>query len=76
MLPETVTERVAVVLLKLSERPLTTVEVAEMTGLSLRGAYYLMNRLCRVRPIVLENGQWRIILKTSFTTSAYTDCKD
>jgi len=62
MQPETVSERVAVVMERLYEgQTMTTVEVAKLTGLTVRGAYYLMNRLCRVQPIVLYDKRWMLL---------------
>jgi alkylated DNA nucleotide flippase Atl1 len=59
--PETVSERVAVVLARLyAGRAMTTAEVAELTGLTARGALYMMNRLCRVQPLVLDDGRWQM----------------
>lgn len=61
MQPETASERVAVVLARLYEgRAMTTAEVAELTGLTMRGAHYLMSRLCRVQAIILDNGHWQM----------------
>ena len=38
---------------------LTTRQVAERTGLHLRSAYHMMNKLARVLPIALDGcGQW------------------
>jgi len=38
---------------------LTTRQVAERTGVCLRSAYYMMNRLARVTPIILDEcGRW------------------
>ncbi len=59
--PETVSERVAVVLAQLyAGGAMTTAEVADLTGLTVRGAHYLMSRLCRVQAIVLDDGHWQI----------------
>lgn len=60
MQPETVSERVAVVLARLYEgRAMTTAEVAELTGLTINGAYKLMYRLSRIQSIVLVDGVWQ-----------------
>jgi hypothetical protein len=41
---------------------LTTRQVAEMTGLSMTGAWYLMQRGARVRPITQDGrGRWKRI---------------
>lgn len=59
--PETVSERVAMVVERLCEgRAMTTAEVAELTGLTVRGANHLMNRLCRVQAIILTDGYWQM----------------
>jgi hypothetical protein len=38
---------------------MTTRQVAEMTGLSRTGAWYLMQYAARVTPIVQDNGRWK-----------------
>ena len=63
--PETVTERVAVVVMELANgEEMTTREIAEMTGLTYFGAWRLMNRLCRVPKLSLtySSGRWSSIL--------------
>jgi hypothetical protein len=43
---------------------LTTEQVSEMTGLSRQGAWYLMQRACRVAPVVQDGeGKWVRLLK-------------
>lgn len=38
---------------------MTTRQVSEMTGLSMTGAWYLMQMACRVAPVVQdEEGRW------------------
>lgn len=53
-----VTDRVAVVMAALLAQPagLTVREVMALTGLTVRGAYYLMERLCRTQVVVFEPG--------------------
>lgn len=61
MRPETVSERVAAVMARLYEgRAMTTAEVAELTGLTVRGAHYMMSRLCRVQAISFDDGKWQM----------------
>ena len=40
-------------------RRFTTDEVAELCGVTKRGAYYIMGRISRVVPLVVEDGSWR-----------------
>ena len=53
-------ERAASIAWRLCEGArMTTREVAERTGLELRGAYHMMNKLARVLPITLDDcGHW------------------
>lgn len=62
MQPETVTERVAVVVhrMTLGER-MTIADVMQATGLKRAGAYALMARVSRVAPLVLDAGQWSLL---------------
>jgi hypothetical protein len=60
--PDTASERVAVVVMELMNgEEMTTRQVAELLGLTRMGAWYLMNRLCRVWDLRLEcvGGVWR-----------------
>jgi alkylated DNA nucleotide flippase Atl1 len=60
--PETVTERVAVVVMELSNgMEITTRQVAELTGLTRVGAWLLMMRLCRVLPIRYAGEHWSML---------------
>jgi hypothetical protein len=57
--PETATERTAVVAAELGEgRELTTAEIMRIANLTRDGAYKLMYRISRVRPLVLDDGRW------------------
>ncbi len=59
-LPETTTERVAVVVLCLADGgKLTTAEVAELAGVSWHGAELMLERASRVVPIVKAGGVWQ-----------------
>lgn len=52
-------ERAAYVAFWLAEgREFTTRQVAERTGLTVRGALYLLRAISRVIPIYEENGIW------------------
>jgi hypothetical protein len=57
----TAQERAFDVAFRLAEgEELTTRQVAEMTGLSMTGAWYLMQRGARVRPITQDGrGRWK-----------------
>lgn len=60
--PDTVTERVAVVVMELMNgEEMTTRQVAEATGLTHVGAWYLMNRLGRIWKLRLAyvKGAWK-----------------
>lgn len=60
--PETVTERVAIVVMDLMNgEEYTTAEVAELAGLSKAGAWLLMSRLCRVIPITQVDHKWQML---------------
>ena len=39
----------------------TTLEIAQITGLSRRGAQDMMDRLCGQVPIVFEHSRWRLL---------------
>ena len=57
--PEVPTERVAIIVFLLCKgRKFTTTEVAELCGVTRRGAYAIMARISRVLPLTLENGEW------------------
>lgn len=60
---ETPSERVAVIVLALARgRGLTTRQAAELTGLTLNGAFVLLCRISRVLPLRQEDGgQWQLI---------------
>jgi len=60
---ETPSERVAVIVLALARgRGLTTREAAELTGLTMQGAYVLLCRLSRVLPLCQDaDAQWQLI---------------
>ena len=61
------TERVAVVVyrLMLGER-LTTAAVADLTGISWSGAYYMMTKISRVAPVVQCSGHWLVTSRLEF----------
>jgi|GEM_PF-2851213 hypothetical protein len=57
--PEVPTERVAIIVFLLCKgRKFTTNEVAELCGVTRRGAYAIMARISRVLPLTLDNGTW------------------
>lgn len=57
---DTPTERVAYVAFMLAEgAEYSTAEVAHKCGISLRGAYALMNKASRVIPIYKEGTRWK-----------------
>ena len=60
---ETPSERVAVIVLALARgRGLTTRQAAELTGLTLNGAYVLLCRISRVLPLCQdEAAQWQLL---------------
>lgn len=60
-----VTERAATVSWQLADGVrMTTREIAERSGLQLRGTYYMMLKLSRVLPIALdEYGRWHRVDK-------------
>jgi len=60
-----VTERAAAVSWQLADgAKMTTREIAEHSGLKLRGTYYMMLKLSRVLPIALDEiGRWHRIDK-------------
>ena len=52
-------ERVAIIVFLLCKgRKFTTNEVAELCGVTRRGAYAIMARISRVLPLTFENGEW------------------
>lgn len=60
--PEVTTERVGVVAWRLAQGvQMTTYDVAEWTGLTHSGAWYLLTRLSRVLPIVLIDKHWQCV---------------
>lgn len=62
--PETVTERVAVVVMELANgEEMTTRQVAELLGITRFGAWRIMARLCRVPALRLIqfDGKWRML---------------
>lgn len=57
--PEIPSERVAVIVFLLCKgRKFTTDEIAQLCGVTKRGAYYIMGRISRVVPLTLEDGTW------------------
>ena len=57
--PEVPSERVAIIVFLLCKgRKFTTMEVAELCGVTRRGAYAIMARISRVLPLTLDNGTW------------------
>ena len=56
------TERVGLVVWRLwHRRALTTVEIAQLAGVTRAGAWTMMNKLSRKLPIVWMNGKWIVI---------------
>lgn len=54
------TERVGVVVHRLTlGECASTAEIAEWTGLTRVGAWLMMDKLSRVLPVVMVDGQWR-----------------
>ena len=57
--PEVPSERVAIIVFLLCKgRKFTTMEVAELCGVTRRGAYAIMARISRVVPLAPVDGQW------------------
>ena len=57
--PEVPSERVAIIVFLLCKgRTFTTDEIAELRGVTKRGAYYIMSRISRVLPLALNGGTW------------------
>jgi predicted DNA-binding transcriptional regulator YafY len=57
--PEITTERVAVIVYLLARgRRFRTSEVADLCGVTQRGAYAIMARISRVVPLTLDGGEW------------------
>lgn len=64
--PETVTERVAVVVHRLTlGQTMTIGDVMTATNLTRSAAYNLMNRVSRVTPLVLDAGRWQLLNRVS-----------
>ena len=60
--PATVTERVAVIVHRLTlGQSLTIGEVCEVANIRRAGAYALMARVSRVTPLVLDAGKWSLL---------------
>ncbi len=63
--PQTSTERAAVIMLHLSAGArLTTVEVAQLCGITRQGAYRLLDTMSRVCPLLLDGGAWQLTAET------------
>lgn len=62
LIPDTITERAATITWRLAHgESLQTRDVADLVGLSMPGAYLLMQRLSRVIPIYQdEQGFWQV----------------
>ena len=60
-MPETPIERATVIMAYLTagER-LTTIEVAQLCGITRQGAYRLLDTMSRVCPLLLDGGAWRL----------------
>ena len=59
--PETPIERATVVMAYLTAgQRLTTIEVAQLCGITRQGAYRLLDTMSRVCPLLLDGGQWRL----------------
>ncbi len=57
--PEVTTERVAVIVFLICKgRRFSTRDVAQLCGVTQRGAYAIMARISRVLPLALLNGEW------------------
>jgi hypothetical protein len=54
------TERVAIAVFWLMQgNRLTTAEIARLTGLTPSGAWYMLQKICRVLPVSLsDSGEW------------------
>lgn len=53
------TERVAVVMWELmSGNMLSTAQIADLCGISFTGAWLMMSKISRVRPIYQQDGLW------------------
>lgn len=64
--PETPTERVAVVVRRLTlGQEMTIGDVMRLTGLSRGASYNLMYRVSRVTPLVLDAGRWGLLERVS-----------
>lgn len=63
----TPTERAAIVTRELMQgKVLTPADVAELTECTLRGGYYVLERLSRVLPIYEEQGRWSMVDSLNF----------
>lgn len=59
--PATPIERATVVMSHLSAgQRLTTLEVAQLCGITRQGAYRLLDTMSRVCPLLLDGGQWQL----------------
>jgi DNA-binding IclR family transcriptional regulator len=60
-MPVTPIERATVVMAYLTAgQRLTTLEVAQLCGITRQGAYRLLDTMSRVCPLLLDGGQWRL----------------
>ena len=60
--PVITTERVALITFLLCEgRHFRTVEIANLLGVSQRGAYAQLSRMARVLPLTLCEGEWFLV---------------
>lgn len=60
--PEVTTERVGIVAWRLAQgNRASTAEIAEWTGMTHSGAWYLLMRLARVLPIGIVDKHWQCI---------------
>lgn len=60
--PEVTTERVAIMTFLFCQgRRFRTSEIANLLGLSRQGAYSQLDRMARVLPLVLVNGEWFLV---------------
>ena len=61
--PDTPAERIAIIVWHLAHgEGLTTAQVAEITGLNLRGARKLMASVSRVLPVCQVAGTWEVAI--------------
>lgn len=60
--PEVTTERVGIVAWRLAQgNRASTAEIAEWTGMTRTGAWYLLMKLARVLPIDIVDGRWQCV---------------